>query len=116
MDQLQLASGDDVAVIVTDDHPGIPRGHKVALRDLAAGEEVHKYGQLIGVATQAIRVGEHVHVHNLAMPPRAGERVASSSAAVTRPAEPLTFEGIRRPDGRVATRNYIGVLTSVNCS
>jgi altronate hydrolase len=116
MDQLQLASGDDVAVIVTDDRPGIPRGHKVALHDLAAGDEVHKYGQLIGVATQPIRAGEHVHTHNLAMPPRAGERVTSSSAAVTLPAEPLTFSGIRRPDGRVATRNYVGILTSVNCS
>ena len=45
----------------------IPRGHKVALRAIGAGEAVRKYGQIIGVAQQAIAPGEHIHVHNLAM-------------------------------------------------
>ncbi len=95
----------------------VPPGHKVATRAIAAGEPVWRYGQIIGTATQAIAPGQHVHTHNLAFSdfqrahePGAG---ATPTAYVDRPA---TFDGIVRADGRVATRNYIGVLTSVNCS
>ena len=95
----------------------VPPGHKVATAAIAAGEPVRRYDQIIGTATQAIAPGQHVHVHNLAFSrferthePCAG---AQPTALV---AEPATFEGIVRHDGRVATRNYIGVLTSVNCS
>jgi (2R)-sulfolactate sulfo-lyase subunit alpha len=43
----------------------IPLGHKIALRDIKAGESVIKYGRVIGVATRDIKVGEHVHIHNV---------------------------------------------------
>ncbi|MBE0546983.1 MAG: altronate dehydratase [Rubrivivax sp.] len=95
----------------------VPPGHKVATRAIAAGEPVRRYNQIIGTATQPIAAGQHVHTHNLAFSdferthePGAGA-VPTAYAAV-----PATFDGIVRADGRVATRNYIGVLTSVNCS
>ena len=131
---LLLAGDDDVAVATTDLVPGltleiaggepltvrdsVPRGHKVALRDLSAGMQVHKYGQSIGLATRDIRAGSHVHTHNLGMDsgPRAYEfgtaRVTPTAPGGERP----TFLGYRRADGSVGTRNYIGILTSVNCS
>lgn len=97
----------------------VPFGHKVALRDLAGGEAVRKYGQIIGVATTAIPAGSHVHIQNLGMADF--RRIADPGAAA--PASALlpqdrraTFQGILRPDGRVATRNYIGIMTTVNCS
>ena len=98
----------------------MPRGHKIALTDLPAGALVHKYGHVIGMASRPIRAGEHVHTHNLAMPPNAAELAGSDHAGgvvSTVPAHlPRTFDGIVRPDGRVATRTYVGVLTTVNCS
>ena len=119
---------DDVAIARATLMPGaavetvttrsrIPAGHKVALRPIAVGEAVRRYGQIIGFATAAIAPGEHIHTHNLGM----GE--FSKDYAYSRDARPTpranaerTFQGIRRRDGRVATRNYIGILTSVNCS
>ncbi len=95
----------------------VPPGHKLASRALAAGQPVRRYNQIIGSATQAIAPGQHVHSHNLAY--SAFERVHEPGAgaqATAFVAQPATFEGIVRADGRVATRNYIGVLTSVNCS
>ena len=80
---------------------------------------MHKYGHVIGMTGAAVRAGEHVHTHNLTMPPNATEVATSGPAAAVPevPADlPRTFDGIVRPDGRVATRNYIGVLTTVNCS
>ncbi|TYO75905.1 altronate dehydratase [Pseudomonas sp. CK-NBRI-02] len=94
----------------------IPAGHKVAARDLEAGQPLRRYGQIIGFASQAIEAGEHVHVHNLAMGDFARDYAFGIDArGVQAPVED-TFMGIVRPDGRVATRNYIGILTSVNCS
>ncbi|MCW3840751.1 altronate dehydratase family protein [Micromonospora yasonensis] len=99
---------------------GVPAGHKVALRDLAAGTLVRKYGQVIGRTLTDVRAGEHVHVHNLGMPDDAAARAAAGAAPSATPALPpdlrRTFHGYRRPDGRAATRNYVGVLTTVNCS
>ncbi|GIG27824.1 UxaA family hydrolase [Cellulomonas marina] len=95
----------------------VPRGHKLAVRAAGAGEPVLKYGQSIGRATRDIAPGDHVHSHNLGMDDadRAYEfgtaRVALPPAAVER-----TFRGYRRADGRWGTRNYIGIVTSVNCS
>ena len=80
---------------------------------------MHKYGHVIGMTGAPVRAGEHVHTHNLTMPPNATEVATSGPAAAVPevPADlPRTFAGIVRPDGRVATRNYIGVLTTVNCS
>ena len=99
----------------------VPPGHKMATRAIAAGEPVRRYGQIIGSATQAIASGQHVHTHNLAF--GTFERAHEPGAGATPTAyvdAPATFEGIVRDErgrqGLVATRNYIGVLTSVNCS
>lgn len=124
-----LAPDDDVAVARIALEPGtaldtavvtlapIPAGHKVALRDIAAGQAVHKYGQVIGVATVPIHAGEHVHVHNVGMADSAAEHKAGHAYRITVPVDaPATFEGYVRADGRVGTRNFIGVIASVNCS
>jgi len=95
----------------------IPPGHKVAVRAIAQGAPVRRYNQIIGTAKQAIAAGQHVHTHNLEFASFARDYAASSGTHPTRYVdEPATFMGIRRPDGRIATRNYIGILTSVNCS
>jgi len=95
----------------------VPPGHKIATQAIAMGAPVRRYNQVIGHATQAITPGQHVHSHNLAF---ASFERAHEPGAGAQPtpyvAEPATFMGIVRADGRVATRNYIGVLTSVNCS
>lgn len=97
----------------------IPSGHKLALTGIAAGQKIIKYGQVIGVATQDIAPGAHVHVHNVAM--ASFERKQSFGEAA-RPtnilplAERATFNGYRRAGGAVGTRNYVGIVTSVNCS
>ncbi len=129
---LVLSPGDDVAVARGDIAPGqrlqadgialtveqaVPSGHKVALRKVAAGQRVLKYGQTIGQAIQNIEPGEHVHVHNLAMPATTTEHSLSNVYQATVPSqEAATFEGFVRADGRVGTRNFIGVIASVNCS
>src|ERR1700761_9152746 len=95
----------------------IPPGHKVATRAIAKGEPVKRYNQIIGVARDAIARGQHVHVHNLSMAEFAREHEFGVDVHDTGyVSEPAHFMGIRRADGRVATRNFIGVLTSVNCS
>lgn len=97
----------------------IPPGHKVATRAIAAGAPVHRYGQIIGFARQAIAPGDHVHTHNLDMGEFARDYAFSEGARATEfvaDSERASFDGIVRADGRVATRNYIGILTSVNCS
>ena len=99
----------------------VPPGHKVAVRAIPAGAPVRRYNQIIGTATQPIAPGQHVHTHNLAFSvfERAHD-VGTDLRPTAYVAEPATFQGIVRDDplraGRVATRNYIGVLTSVNCS
>lgn len=95
----------------------IPAGHKVAVRALLPGDEIRRYGQIIGFATAAIMPGGHVHTHNCGMGDFAKNYAYSQDARPTAMAnEQRTFMGIRRADGRIATRNYIGILTSVNCS
>ena len=95
----------------------VPPGHKLATRHIEAGAPVHRYDQVIGTATQPIAPGQHVHTHNLAFAAFERTHEAASAARPTVYAdEPATFEGIVRADGRVATRNYVGILTSVNCS
>jgi altronate hydrolase len=88
-------------------------GHKVAVLPIRAGETVHKYGQVIGVATADVAPGAHIHTHNMAM---SSLREGANASAVQRQEAPRTFEGYRRATGKVGVRNYIGVLTSVNCS
>ena len=94
----------------------IPAGHKIAVRPHAAGEPVHRYGQVIGFATQPIAPGQHVHVQNLGMGEFAKDYAYGQDTRPTEMIDPAaTFQGIRRTDGRVATRNHIGLLTTVNC-
>jgi altronate hydrolase len=95
----------------------IEMGHKLAIRPIRAGEAVRKYGQIIGFATRDILPGEWVHTHNLDRGEL--ELHCEFSTAVPPPPTPITgrtFQGYRRPDGRAATRNYIGVISTVNCS
>jgi altronate hydrolase len=98
----------------------IPAGHKVAIRSIAAGDVIQKYATRIAVATAPILAGAHVHVHNASMP--SSETEAHKSAAskpLIAPSIahlPTHFDGIRRKDGRIGTRNYVGILTTVNCS
>jgi altronate hydrolase len=113
-----IAAGEMVTAKVKAAEP-IGRGHKVAILPIAAGEPVRKFGQIIGNATKAIQPGQHVHVHNLAFRPSAADHTIGADRRNTAPlpeAQAATFQGILRPDGSVATRNYIGVLTTVNCS
>ncbi|RZI80760.1 MAG: altronate dehydratase, partial [Pseudomonas sp.] len=93
----------------------IPSGHKVATERLEQGQPLRRYGQIIGFASQTIEPGDHVHVHNVQMGDFSRDYafgVDTRSLAATE----AVFQGIVRGDGRVATRNYIGILTSVNCS
>ncbi len=133
-DVLLLARDDDVAVATRALRAGdvitaggldpltvrtpVPAGHKIAVRRVARGHPVRKYGSTIGVATAPIDPGDHVHVHNLAM---ADADRADEFGTERRPLAPPdgarpTFRGYRRSNGRVGTRNYVGILTSVNCS
>jgi altronate hydrolase len=95
----------------------VPAGHKVAVREVKQGQPVRRYNQIIGFATRDVRSGDHVHVHNLAMGDFERDYAFCADVRATGyVSEPATFQGIVRADGRVATRNYIGILTSVNCS
>jgi len=95
----------------------VPMGHKLATRPIAAGEPVLKYGQVIGRATQPIAAGDWVHSHNLAM--QDFEREHASATCIPPDPAPIagrTFLGYRRPGGRSGTRNYVAVISTVNCS
>lgn len=95
----------------------IPRGHKLATQPIAAGEAVRKYAQVIGYAARPIAPGEHVHTHNLEFRNVSRDYEFATNLRPVEPvARPDTFMGYRRANGRVGTRNYIAVLTSVNCS
>ena len=94
----------------------IVRGHKVALRAIAAGEAVIKFGFPIGRATHAIAPGEHVHSHNLRTALESGGDYAyRPAAAPTGAASEAGFMGYRRADGRVGTRNEIWIIPTVGC-
>ena len=99
----------------------IPPGHKVALRAVAQGDDVRRYGQIIGFATQEIAPGDHVHSQNLAVG-AGGLELDYAPCSEYKPVEFVpeaqrrTFKGFRRKDGRVGTRNYVAILASVNCS
>ena len=129
---LQLKPGDEVAIALRDIVAGqalapfdlraageIPFGHKVALRPLGKGEIIHRLGQPIGLATRPISVGSHVHLHNMGFEASmAGHAIGTrlSNAPFRASWDIPTFDGYLRADGKVGTRNYVGVLTSVNCS
>lgn len=112
-----LAAGDAVAgggVVARGD---IPRGHKVAVFDIGAGQPVTKLGQPIGVANAVISAGDHVHVHNITADPASTGPLPEEYRAVWETTDTTSgFMGYRRDDGRCGTRNYIGIISTVNCS
>jgi altronate hydrolase len=131
---IRLLPVDDVAIAAADIARGagvdagggtvtarddVARGHKIALRDLRAGQQVVRYGQVIGFAGRDIAAGEHVHSHNLEFREFQRDYEFSVDARVEEvlaESERAGFDGYVRSDGSVGTRNYLGVLTSVNCS
>ncbi|MFV0491074.1 MAG: UxaA family hydrolase [Pseudorhodobacter sp.] len=125
---LRLHPEDNVDIALADLAPGteidgltvtdrIPRAHKLANRAIATGENIRRYGQIIGAATCDIAAGQHVHVQNIAMSEHVQDYAfASELRALPKADETRSFMGYRRPDGKAGTRNFLGVLTSVNCS
>lgn len=95
----------------------IEQGHKVATRRIVRGAPVKKFGQTIGFASCDIQPGSWVHTHNVEMGPLSLDYAyASDVPPDPTPITGRTFMGYRRPDGRAATRNYIGIISTVNCS
>lgn len=95
----------------------IPRGHKFAAKPIKAGQVIRRYGEVIGFAASDIAAGDHVHTHNCVL----GEFERDFAPATeTRPTnyvnDPASFQGYVRANGSVATRNYIAIIASVNCS
>ena len=127
---LRLNTSDNVVVAVDDIPAGatpegvtaserIPKGHKMAIAAIGADEPIRKIGQIIGFASRPILPGEWVHEHNcmvraFAREPHFGEDAYAEAIAPV--GDQPTFQGFRRADGRVGTRNYLAILTSVNCS
>jgi altronate hydrolase len=115
-----LAAGEQVAVdaATIELRTPIPRGHKYAVRRIAVGAPVRKYGQIIGHATADIETGAHVHTHNVSTLLAGVNRYRYTSAperATKCSGELLSFMGYRRADGRVGTRNEIWILCTVGC-
>src|SRR5258708_27856452 len=123
---IRLHPTDDVAIAKTNLRAGtildlgsgvkvkvrrfIPNGHKVALRDIASGEAIRRYGQVIGFTTEAIPVGEHVHTQNLAVKDFTREAVVGVDVKpvdFVPESQRRTLMGYKRPNGKVGTRNYI---------
>jgi altronate hydrolase len=135
---LRLHPNDDVAIARRELHEGeafrirgetgeeiltlgatIPAGHKLALRSMAEGEAVRRYGQVIGFASRPILVGEYVHTHNLGIMDferQAVFGVDAQAVEILPEDKRRTFQGYRRPNGRAGTRNYLAVISTVNCS
>ena len=111
----RLSAGQEIdGILLLDD---IPRGHKVALIDIAKGDPIRKYAQSIGVASEPIATGDHVHTHNLSfVQVDRSYRFSTNLRVPHPPAAADTFLGFDRGNGRIGTRNYIGIITSVNCS
>ncbi len=127
---LRLDARDNVLIAVEGFAPGdapegvaaserVPRGHKMAAAPIAIGEPIRKFGQIIGFAARDIAPGEWVHEHNCVLHDfQRDYRFGQDARAVELlPVErQATFEGYRRANGKTGTRNYLGILTSVNCS
>ena len=97
----------------------IPAGHKVAVREVPADAPIRKYGQIIGFASAPIALGDHVHTHNVALRDFARDYAFCADAhrlTPHPPAEMRTFAGFARPGGAVGTRNYVAIISTVNCS
>jgi altronate hydrolase len=128
---IRLHPNDNVVVARMDILPGtkveadvttatrVPPGHKILTRAAKKGEPLRKYNQIIGFATEDLGVGTHIHTHNCVMGDFERDYAFGVDAKPTdyvADAERATFMGYRRADGRAATRNYLGIVTTVNCS
>jgi len=112
-----LQAGETIASVPMSLVSPVTRGHKIAAAPIQAGENILRYGQIIGQAKCDIAPGEHIHVHNLGMGAHQQDYAhASANTPLAVIGENLTFQGYQRADGKVGTRNYIGILTTVNCS
>lgn len=109
-----LASGEDAGGVLT--RAAVPMGHKVALEPIGRGEVIRKFAQVIGYASEDIAAGDHVHTHNVEFRQVSGEYDFGTNLRPVEPAQQDTFMGYRRDNGTVGTRNYIAIVTSVNCS
>lgn len=95
----------------------IPAGHKIALVPIRDGAPVRRYGQTIGFAQGNIAAGEHVHTQNLVCRNFDRDYTAGTAVKPIAPArESRTFQGYARPGGKVGTRNYVAIISTVNCS
>ncbi len=113
----ELDSGVEVEQVTTVGL--VPRSHKIATAEIRQGEAVRKYAQIIGYASTDIRPGEHVHTHNVDFRNTSADYEFATDLKPVDVVSELardTFMGYRRENGKVGTRNYIGILTSVNCS
>ena len=128
---LRLNAVDNVVVAITTVDKGaltsenivaserIGKGHKMASANVKAGEPVRKFGQIIGFAKADIPAGAWIHEHNIGMGALSHDYAFAQGATQTDilPLEKQeTFQGFRRANGKIGTRNYIGIMTSVNCS
>ncbi len=130
---LRLREGDDVGVLKKTVKAGvqlengllkittaqtIPAGHKISLQSVANGDPVRKYGQIIGFAEGSISQGEHVHSHNLVCRDYDRKHAFCADYQATEfysESQLRTFMGFARPGGRAANRNYVAVISNVNC-
>ncbi|QQS14321.1 MAG: altronate dehydratase [Rhodospirillales bacterium] len=126
---IRLHAADNVVVARMDLLPGteiepgvavaqrVPPGHKASTTAIARGAPIRKYNQIIGFATDDLPAGTHVHTHNCVMGDFERDYAfCADSRPTDYVADPATFQGYRRADGRAATRNYVGIVTTVNCS
>ena len=116
-----LKAGDELLNGRTHLHisENIGAGHKVALQQIGKDEPIRKYGQIIGFAKTSIAPGAHVHTHNLEIKDygRDYQFCADAKPVNEYPLQQMrSFQGYARPGGRVGTRNYVAVISSVNCS
>ena len=114
-----LKIGENLTNEIRVESERVPRGHKVSIRRILKGESVYKYGQVVGEALQEIKPGEHVHVHNLGMSTHQQDYGFAEMPQATGYIEQTqrdSFMGFKRSDGKVGTRNYVGIISSVNCS
>ena len=128
---LRLRPDDNVVVAIDTLEPGkpnaigvapqarVPRGHKMAITPIPLGSPILKFGQIIGFASQPIAPGEWVHEHNVVMHDFARDYQFAEGARqeeILPVEQQATFQGYRRSNGKAGTRNYVAILTSVNCS
>lgn len=110
----RIESGETLASSGLAAREAVPSGHKIALKPVNRGQEIIKYGRVIGVATQDIQTGAHVHVHNVAMTSFHRNKEygkEARDAGILPLSERATFDGYRRANGGVGTRNYVGIVT-----